>query len=151
MLLQRESGEIVTSSWLLRQVTWRRSSSQAQPSGQKAKVVGRRWKTKKRSRRHILGKILTPGDFSGKAASRSSRRVIFTKQNYWWPCLWSDSEAQESVRFTHWPAPLIKVKDWVSRFEQSRSAAHGFISGKNQVSSIQRGGRGRTEGWERER
>ena len=73
-----KSREVFTSSWLLRQVTWRRSSSQAQPSGQKAKEEGRRWKTRKRSRRHILTPDL------GKA----SIRVIFTTVKST-PCLWS--------------------------------------------------------------
>ena len=136
----REIGEFLTSSLLLRQVTWRRSSSQAHPSGQKAKEVGRRWKTRRRRRRHILNP-----DFLGKA---SSSRVIFTTGNSR-PCLWSDAEQQKSFRFTHWPP----------RKKMARSRWTGFLNLSNlmafhwrgQPSSIQHGGRGRTEGGERER
>ena len=63
---------MVTSSLLLRQVTWSRSSSQAQPSGQNAKEVG--------SKRLRIRSIL---DVLQKAAVEESRKTkrrgIFTE------------------------------------------------------------------------
>ena len=114
-----KSREVFTSSWLLRQVTWRRSSSQAQPSGQKAKEEGRRWKTRKRSRRHILTPDL------GKA----SIRVIFTTVKST-PCLWSQKATAK-----------FQIHSFTSL---NQGVLHKVVK-EAPPSSIQRGGSGRTE------
>ena len=62
---------MLTSSLLLRQVTWSRSSSQAQPSGQNAKEVGSR-RLRSRSILNVLRKA------AGKERWKTKRRGIFT-------------------------------------------------------------------------
>ena len=89
-------------------------------------------------------------DFLGKA---SSSRFIFTTGNSR-PCLWSDAE-QQTVEF--------QIHSLTSSKQGGSSSRTGFLNLTNfnlqlmafhwrgQPSSIQHGGRGRTEGGERER
>ena len=63
---------MLTSSLLLRQVTWSRSSSQAQPSGQNAKEVGSR-RLRSRSILDVLRKAVE------EVVWKTRRRDIFTE------------------------------------------------------------------------
>ena len=138
------TSKMVTSSLLLRQVTWSRSSSQAQPSGQNAKEVGSR---RLRSRNILDGLRKAVGEVMW-------RRGIFT-EDFDRQCNFHKFLGVISLIQLVSSKTLNLVIGPLSHRRQSESdmnslqsctkAIFAYFGGRSHWSSFQRGGWGQTD------